>query len=31
MDRLAKAATALHCGLDDIVEIIEETEKGSVE
>lgn len=31
MDSLAKVATALHCGLDDIVEIIDETEKGGAE
>lgn len=28
MDSLAKVAIALHCGLDDIVEVIDETEKG---
>lgn len=31
MDSLAKVAIALHCGLDDIVEVIDETEKGGKE
>jgi len=32
MNSLAKVATAPHCGLDDdIVEIIDETEKGGAE
>ena len=31
MDSLAKIATALECGLDDIVEIQKDTEKGGEE
>lgn len=31
MDSLAKVAIALNCGLDDIVEVIDETEKGGKE
>lgn len=31
MDTLAKIATALECGLDDIVEIYNDPEKGSGE